>query len=213
MRRTARLAPLAALAVLAALWLPACGGSDEGGATSRAAAPALAERLPPANALPGLTAGDVVRLPTAEEWVDALADEGDPAKPAAVRRLRAAGFRSGVLRDDRRGGARPVLVRTTVARLGSPRAARAEAAGSVAGVARSGDDRGSAVTVPGVPGAQGTEIAVRAAGRRIRILFVSFADGPYLYGYQAISLAGGGSSRAGVLAAARAAYERWRGVP
>jgi len=213
MRRTARLAPLVALAVAAALWLPACGGSDDGETTSRAAAPALADRLPPAGALPGLTAGNVVRLPTAEEWVDALADEGDPAKPAAVRRLRAAGFRSGVLRDERRAGAQPVLFRTMVARLGSARAARDEAAGSVAGVARSGDVGTADVAIPGVPGSHGTQIAVRAADRVVRVLFVSFADGPYLYGYQAISLAGGASPRAGVLAAARAAYERWGGVP
>ena len=211
MRPTARLAPLVALAVAAAVLLPACGGSGAGGTTTAAAT--LADRLPPVGAIPGLTPGRVVNLPTAAAWVSALADAGDPSKPAAVRRLRAAGFRGGVLRDERRGGARPVLFRATVARLSGPRAARAEAAGAVAGVARSGEGGGEAVAVPGVPGAHGTEIAVRALGRSIRVLFVSFAAGPYLYGYQAVALGGGDSPRPDVLAAARAAYERWGGVP
>src|SRR5262245_26839302 len=210
MRPAARLGLLVTLAAAAALVLPACGGSGGGATTSGAT---LADRLPPPGALPGLTPGAVMRLPTAEEWVDALADEGDQSKPATVRRLRAAGFRGGVLRDERRSGARPTLFRATVARLATARAARAEAAVAVAEVARSGDGGGSSVAVPGVPGARGTELEVRALGRRIRVLFVSFGAGPYEYGYQAVSLVGGPSPRAGVLAAARAAYERWGGVP
>jgi hypothetical protein len=213
MRRLARLALLVALAVASAFLLPACGGSDGAGSTSTAAAAPLAARLPPPGALPGLTAGEVVKLPTAEEWVDALSDEGDPAKPASVRRLRAAGFRGGVLRDERRAGASPLLFRATVSRLASPAAARDEVERAVAGVARSAEAGEEPVALRGVPGARGTEIAVRGAGRRIRVLFVSFAAGPYLYGYQAISRAGGESPRAGVLAAARTAYERWGGVP
>lgn len=223
MRRSARLAILAAPVAALVVGLSACGGSGgpvvstgpatTAAATATGATAALEQRLPPETAIPGLSGSDVQHLPTAQELVDALYSEGDSAKPAAVRRYTAAGFRGGVVRDQQGTTSGPTFFRAYVLRLGSAGRATKEVGDSTAEVLSSSGARSTEFTVPDIPGARGLDIAVSAAGRKARILFVTFAGGPYVYGYQAITLAGKTPPRAALLASAQETYRRWGGVP
>jgi hypothetical protein len=225
MRRPARLVLLAASLAALVVGLSACGSSGTpatstagdrattGAETATGATAALDRRLPPETAIPGLSGHDVQHLPTAQELVDALYSEGDTAKPAAVRRYTAAGFRGGVVRDQQGTTSGPTFFRAYVVRLGSGARAMKEVGDSTAEVLSSTGTRSTQFTVPGIPGARGLDISVAAGGRKARILFVTFAGGPYVYGYQAITLAGTKAPRAALLSSAQATYRRWGAAP
>ena len=206
--RVLLLAPLAALA----LGLAACGGGGGGGggktaATTRTAsttatgpateststAPsALASRLPPQDAVPGLSPGDPKDLPTVDSLIDALYQQGDPTRPAARLRFTTGGFQEAVLRDQT--GTDPAtgvgLLRTYVIRLGTPAAASREVRASVDEVKRTTNAPIHDIAVPGVPGARGLGVTVTTSGTTAQVAFITFAAGPYLYGYQAFARGG-----------------------
>jgi hypothetical protein len=181
----------------------ACGGSSESDAGEAAttaapppgtAAPAgnLAERLPPEDAVGGLRPGTVRRLPTAQTLVDSLYQVGDPARDAAERRLEEGGYARGLLRDqageDPASG--PALVRSYVIRMRDDEAAREEVADAVDEVESSSVGETSDVEVPGVDDSRGVRVEVSQGGVTGSVVFVTFADGPYVYGIQAVSREG-----------------------
>ena len=196
---------LAAIACVGAVALAgACGGSSESDATDAAttaapppgttapAAGSLAERLPPEDAIGGLRSGTVRRLPTAQTLVDSLYQVGDPARDAAERRLEEGGYVRGLLRDQagEDPAAGPALVRAYVIRMRDAAAAREEVADAVDEVESSSVGETSDVDVPGVDDSRGVRVEISQGGVTGAVVFVTFADGPYVYGIQAVSRAG-----------------------
>jgi hypothetical protein len=183
-----------------------------GSATTGAA---LEERLPPQSAVPGLRTGTPRPLPSPAAFVDELYQQGDPSKPAARRRFERSGYRDGVLRDQigRNPAQGLTLLRTYVVRLADAETAQREVDVSVQEVEAASTAPSSAVPVPGIPGARGLELRLTQSGQRARVLFVTFAGGPYLYGYQAFGRAGAAFPQAEILEAARQAFVRYGNVP
>ena len=227
MRRTLAVVACAGAVALAA----ACGGSsdsDAGEAASTAAPPPaptgatapapsatapagdLADRLPPEDAIAGLRTGTVRRLPTAQTLVDSLYQVGDPARDAAQQRLEEGGYADGLLRDqageDPASG--PALVRGYVIRMRDDAAARQEVADAVDEVDRSSTGETSEVEVPDVDDARGVRVDVSQAGVTGSVVFVTFADGPYVYGIQAVSREGADLPEDEVVQAAQDLDER-----
>ena len=183
--------------------------------TSTAPASDLESRLPSQTAIPEVGTGSVRSLPTAAALVDALYQEGDPSKTDAEARFRNAGYQDGVLRDqigtDPQHGI--ALFRAYVVKLGSPAAASAEVGRSVQEVRASSTASTSDLDVPGIPGARGIDVRAQQGGRSARVIFVTFATGPYLYGYQAIAISGNALPQDAVLQTARDTYQRFRSTP
>lgn len=226
MRRALAVAACAGAVALAA----ACGGSSESDSSesaSTAAPPAstsatatapgttapagdLADRLPPEDAIDGLRTGTVRRLPTAQTLVDSLYQVGDPARDAAQQRLEDGGYADGLLRDqvgeDPASG--PALVRGYVLRMRDDAAARQEVADAVDEVQRSSTGETTEVEVPDVDDARGVRVDVSQAGVTGSVVFVTFADGPYVYGIQAVSREGADLPEDEVVQAAQDLDER-----
>jgi hypothetical protein len=164
------------------------------GATTAATAPAddLASRLPAEDAVAGVRPGDVRPLPTAEEFVAALYQAGDPARDAARRRLEEGGYADGVIRDqagdDPQGGV--ALLRSYAIRMGDDEAARAEVAAAAAEVEGSELGEATAIDVPDVEDARGLRVEVSQGGIAGQVVFLTFAEGPYVQGIQAVARAG-----------------------
>jgi hypothetical protein len=191
----------AAVVVACAVALAACGGSSadeltDGRATVTAPAPPpgddLAGRLPPEDAVPGLSPGTPGRLPTAAAFVGALYQAGDPMRDAAERRLERGGYAEGVLRDQ--AGADPetgvALVRSYAVRMRDDEAARAEAEAAAGEVRDSPLGDATELEVPGVEGARALRVEVTQGGVSGTVVFVTFAEGLYVHGIQAVSRSG-----------------------
>lgn len=203
---------LAAILLACALALTAaCGGSSGDGASeagSTAAPPetGLAGRLPPEDAVPGVREAEPRLLPTAPAFVGALYQVGEPTRDAALARLRAAGYAEGIVRDqdgtDPRGGV--ALVRSYAMRLDDEGAAREEAAASVAEARESPlAVAPEPVEVPGVDGAAAVRAGVTQGGVSGRVILVTFPQGPYVQGIQAVSLEGAGLPEEEIVRAAQ----------
>lgn len=184
-------------------------GSSAGGTGPPAAAvPAGTAALEPAvvlsapGAVPGLDARAPRRLTSARAAVEVLYRPGDPAAADARRRLEAAGYSGGVLRDQ--AGSDPdaglALLRTYALALGDEDAARAEVRASIAEV-RASTRLPIEEVAPGIPDARAIRIDLRHAGARVRVLFVTFAVGSRLHGVQAFARGGGAIPQAAVLRA------------
>jgi hypothetical protein len=202
---------LAALLLACALAAAAaCGGSSgddasEGASTAAPPVAGLADRLPPQDALPGVRRATPRLLPTAAAFVAALYQAGEPTRAAALARLRAAGYAEGIVRDQEGTdpGAGAALVRSYAVRLRDDEAAREEAAAAVA------EARDSplavapeAVELRGVDGAAGLRAGVTQGGVSGRVILVTFPQGPYVQGIQAVSPEGADLPEAEILAAA-----------
>jgi hypothetical protein len=199
-----RRALAAILAVCAVAAAAGCGGSsgDATEAATTAAPPAptaptapaddLASRLPAEDAVPGVRAGELRPLPTAQEFVAALYQAGDPVRGAARRRLRAGGYADGVMRDqagdDPRTGV--ALVRSYAIRLRDEAAARGEVDAAAAEVEGSRLGEAAAIDVGGVEGARGLRVEVSQGGIAGQVVFVTFPAGPDVIGIQAVARAG-----------------------
>ena len=204
-----RRALAATLAVGAIALAAACGGSSGDGSTEAAStaapppptgastaatAPAdeLAGRLPAEDALAGVRPGELTPLPTAEDFVAALYQAGDPARDAARRRLEEGGYADGLLRDqageDPAGGV--ALVRSYAIRMRDDEAAQGEVDAAAAEVEDSPLGQATALEVPDVEGARGLRVEVSQGGIAGQVVFVTFAEGPYVQGIQAVARAG-----------------------
>jgi hypothetical protein len=192
---------LAAVLVALAVALAACGGSssdDATGGRATATAPApppagdLAGRLPPEDAVPGLRPGTPGRLRTAAAFVGALYQAGDPMRAAAGRRLEGGGYAEGVLRDQ--AGEDPetgvALVRSYAVRMRDDGAARAEAEAAAAEVEDSPLGDATELEVPGIEGARALRVEVTRGDFSGTVIFVTFAEGPYVHGLQAVARSG-----------------------
>ena len=170
----------------------------------------MADRLVPEDSVPGLMPGRVRAMPTPGALVRTLYSPLDPDAPAAVARLRGAGYREGALRDQ--VGTEPFegigLLRSYAFRLASPSRARAEVQATVAEVVRSAGGRRSRPS--GLPGGQMVEIKIGAGLSAQAIVFVTFPVGRDVIGIQAFAPASEDAMRPAVLAAARALSVRHR---
>jgi hypothetical protein len=168
----------------------------------------LAERLPPAEAMPGTTTGSVTDLPTAESLTEALYAAGDPARVPAARNLEAAGFAGAVLRDDTGTDAQDgvALFRTYVVELGGPGQAGTEVVRSIQEVVRTAQLETDAVPVPGIPGATGISAEGSSAGQDLAVLFIAFPVDQYVYGLQVVARDRSGIDASRVLRIAQAQY-------
>ncbi len=195
-------AVLVACAVAAAA---ACGGSsgDDASETAGTAAPPpptgatapaddLASRLPAEDAVPGVRPGELRPLPTAQDFVAVLYQAGDPARDAARRRLEEGGYADGVVRDqageDPQAGV--ALLRSYAIRLRGDEAARAEVAAAADEVEGSELGEATAIEVPDVEGARGLRVEVSQGGVAGQVVFVTFSEGPYVQGIQAVAREG-----------------------
>jgi hypothetical protein len=196
---------LVACAVAAA---GACGGSSgddatgpastaappppTGATTATAPADDLAGRLPAEDAVPGVRPGELSPLPTAEAFVGALYQAGDPARQAARARLEEGGYADGVLRDqpglDPQAGV--ALLRSYAIRMRDEAAAQAEVDAAAGEVEDSPLGRATAIEVPDVEGARGLRVEVSQGGIDGQVVFVTFAEGPDVQGIQAVARAG-----------------------
>ncbi len=163
-------------------------------ATAPPTAPAgdLAALLPPQDAVPGANPGEATPLPTARAFVDALYQVDDPSRDDARAHLEDAGYADGVVRDQ--AGADPetgvALLRSYVIRLRDDDAARGEAAAAADEVRASPLGTSTDLEVAGVPDAQGLRVEVSQGGVSGRVVFVTFPQGPYVYGIQAVARQG-----------------------
>ena len=207
---------LAALLCACAVAAAACGGGSDDAAseatTAIAPAPAptapsgdLAALLPPQDAVGGLRPGTTRDLPTAQAFVDALYQIGDPARDAAERRLQEGGYADGVLRDqageDPEGGA--ALVRSYVITMGDDAAAREEVGAATDEVAASSLGEATEVEVPEVAAARALRVDVSQGGVSGAVIFVTFPAGAEVFGIQAVSRAEADLPQDEVVAAAQ----------
>jgi hypothetical protein len=212
---------LAALLCACAVAAAACGGSSDDAASEATTAPApapaptapagdLVALLPPPDAVSGLRPGAARALPTAQAFVDALYQIGDPARDAAERRLEEGGYADGVLRDqageDPEGGA--ALVRSYVITMGDEAAAREEVDAAADEVADSSLGEGTEVEVPEVEGARALRVEVSQGGVSGSVIFVTFPGGAEVYGIQAVARAGADLPEDEVVQAAQDLAER-----
>ena len=207
-----RRALAAILCACAIASVAACGGSPDEAVTTAPPAPApttpggdLAARLPPEDAVGGLRAGMVRRLPTAQAFVDALYQIGDPVRDAARERLQEGGYADGLLRDQ--AGEDPetgvALVRSYVIRMRDDEAARQEVAAAAAEVEGSATGRAEEVEVPDVDDARALRVTVSQGGVDGSVIFVTFADGAYVEGIQAVARSGADLQEEEVIRAAQ----------
>jgi hypothetical protein len=216
LRRALAAALVACCVALAA----ACGGgSDDASTAATAPAPppeaGLEALLPPEDAIAGLRPGEVRELPTPRAFVDALYQIGEPGRGPARRRLAEGGYADGVLRDQigRDPSAGPVLVRAYAIRMRDEDSARQEVAAAAAEVLATPLGEASAIDVPGIEGARAARVEVSQGGITGSALFVTFPEGPDVYGIQAVSQTGAELPEGEVVAAAQEQAARVRGVP
>ena len=173
------------------------------------------DRLPPQDALPGLKVGSLQQLASAQAFVDALYQTGDPSKPRAVSRLGSAGYAGGALRDQ--VGEDPAqgiaLFRTYAVQLRDEAAAQSEVDDAVQEV----KDQTSAPTndldVGDLPGGRGLRVEVDQGGVKGKVVFVTFAAGPYVYGLQGVSTDDAALPQDAIIGAARDLYEKVTAAP
>jgi hypothetical protein len=173
--------------------------------TSTAPAAELTEdSLPPADAVAGVGRGTPRTIDSASEFVDVLYQSGDPAKPAAVRRLEGAGYRTAILRDQ--AGTDPqtgiALMRSYALSLGSEDAAKQEVVDAVEEVRNASAARASDIDT-GIPDAQGLRVDIDQGNVQGAVVFVTFPVGSDVYGIQAVATNAGNLNQDEIVGAAR----------
>ncbi|MCB0872108.1 MAG: hypothetical protein H6531_00345 [Actinobacteria bacterium] len=190
--------------------------ADTSSAGTVTAAPAIEAdlelRLPPPKSIPSLRPGTATVQPTAQKLVDSLYSTGDAAKPAAVVRLDAAGYETGVLRDQR--GANPrrglTLFRSYVYRLRDQAAAQHEVDDSVDEVKRDSTASSVDVEVPDIPGARGLLLKTKSPTIDAEVLYVTWVAGRDVYGIQSFTRAGSKLYRDETIDLAQTLYLAWK---
>jgi hypothetical protein len=173
--------------------------------TSTAPAAELTEdSLPPPNAISGVGTGTPRTIDSASEFVDVLYQSGDPAKPAAVKRLEDAGYTTAILRDqagtDPDTG--PALLRSYALALGDDEAAKQEVADAVDEVRNASAARSTDLDT-GIPDAQALRVDIDQGTVQGAVVFVTFPVGPNVYGIQAVATSGGNLDQDEIVGAAR----------
>jgi len=172
-------------------------------------------RLPAQDSVPSLRNGTAQQRPTADSMVNSLYAAGDQGIPAAVARLTAAGYETGVLRDQR--GANPsaglTLFRMYIYRLRDRAAAQAEVEAATAEVRATTAAPIRDVTVPGIVGAKALRISPVANGQQAEVLYVTWAAGRDVYGIQAFATQGGKLYQPQVIDLAESLYLAWNDAP
>jgi hypothetical protein len=142
--------------------------------------------------VPGVRPGELRPLATAQEFVAALYQAGDPARTAARRRLEEGGYADGIMRDqagdDPRTGV--ALVRSYAIRMRDADAALAEVDAAAAEVEGSRLGDATPIDVPRVEGARALRVEVSQGGIAGQVVFVTFPAGPDVQGIQAVARAG-----------------------
>ena len=171
------------------------------GATGAALTPAS---LPPPDAIAGVGRGTPRTIDSASEFVDVLYQTGDPAKPAAVRRLEDGGYRTAILRDQ--AGTDPqtgiALLRSYAIALGSDDAAKQEVADAVEEVRNASAAQTQDVETD-IPDAQAIRVDIRQGTVEGAVVFVTFPVGSEVYGIQAVATSAGALDQEEILDAAR----------
>lgn len=187
-------------------------GATTAGSTTAASsdADALELRLPAQDSVGGLDEGEPKALPTATALVSALYKAGDPTAPVAVRRLEAAGYEQGVIRDQSQatGSTGPRLLRIYIFRLGDSASARAEVLSSISEVKAT---TSFPITDIEVPDTDGAGLRIDAGSQKV--LFVTFAAGRDVYGIQSFSAPGGTTHESEILELAGNLYRAWNTTP
>lgn len=238
LRPVPRVAPLLAVPLAAAALLAGCGDTTTvqvtvtvhtgTGATTAQVPPvttvatptdttggdtqaSLELRMPAQDIIPSLKDGKVEFKPTAASMVTALYSANDPTIPAATSRLLAAGYRDGVLRDQRGVNDQTgiTLMRTYIYRLNDHAAAQAEVDASAAELRGATTAPITDVQVPDVPGAKAMRITPTLGGQKAVVLYVSFAAGDDVYGIQAFARAGAKIYQPQILELATSLYRAW----
>jgi hypothetical protein len=175
-----------------------------GGTSTAPVAKLTKADLPPEDAVAGVHPGTPRTIDSASEFVDVLYQTGDPAKPAAVRRLEDAGYRTAILRDQ--AGTDPengiALLRSYAIQLGSPEAAKKEVGDAVAEVKSASAAKTSDIDT-GIPDAQGLRVDIDQGAIQGAVVFVTFPVGSRVYGIQAVATSGGNLDQEALLKAAR----------
>jgi len=173
------------------------------------------DRLPPAGALAGTSAGTARELDSPEEFVDTLYQTGDPSKPAAAERLDAAGYVDGILRDEL--GSDPAsgiaLFRTYAILVRDDASAQTEVDDAADEVESASSAPSTDVSVSDIPGARALRLDINQAGTTGSVVFVTFAVGPYIYGLQGVATSSGGLPQDELVAVARTLYARVSATP
>lgn len=175
-----------------------------GGTSTAPAAKLTKADLPPEDAVSGVHPGTPRTIDSASEFVDVLYQTGDPAKPAAVRRLEGAGYRTAILRDQ--AGTDPetgiALLRSYAIQLGSPEAAKKEVGDAVAEVRSASAAKTSDIDT-GIPDGQGLRVDIDQGAVQGAVVFVTFPVGSRVYGIQAVATSGGNLDQDALLKVAR----------
>jgi hypothetical protein len=175
-----------------------------GGTSTAPVAKLTKADLPPEDAVSGVHSGTPRTIDSASEFVDVLYQTGDPAKPAAVRRLEDAGYRTAILRDQ--AGTDPengiALLRSYAIQLGSPEAAKKEVGDAVAEVKSASAAKTSDIDT-GIPDAQGLRVDIDQGAIQGAVVFVTFPVGSRVYGIQAVATSGGNLDQDALLKVAR----------
>jgi hypothetical protein len=162
------------------------------------------DSLPPPDAIAGVGTGTPRTIDSASEFVDVLYQSGDPAKPAAVRRLEDAGYATAILRDQ--AGTDPetgiALLRSYALALGSDDAAKQEVADAVDEVRNASAAQSSDIDT-GIPDAEGLRVDIDQGNVQGAVVFVTFPVGPNVYGIQAVATNAGNLNQQEIVDAAR----------
>jgi hypothetical protein len=174
-----------------------------------------ADDLPPEDAVAGVRPASPETLATASALVDKLYAQGDPNKPAGIRRFEEAGYAGGVVRDQpgRDSSAGLALLRSYAIALRDEAAARREVVAGVDEVRRTTPATITDVPVAGVPGARGLRVDIDQAGTRGTIVFITFAAGASVYGLQGVSQGDAPMPQDEIVGAARDLYEQVTATP
>lgn len=157
--------------------------------TASTPAGALADLLPPEDVIPNLApVGGAQAVPSAQDMINRLYQDGDPSKPLARERLEGAGFVEGVLRDQRGNGeSSPVLFRAYVMRMGSDDQARVEAQRSVQEIIDGGVLTTQRVDVAANSHARGVRANGTQGTTEIWVEFLAIPRGNLIFGLQAVA--------------------------
>lgn len=171
-------------------------------------------RLPAPGAVPGTQSGEVRALDDAQEFVDALYQVGDPAKPAARSRLEAAGYADGILRDEL--GSDPssgiALFRSYAIALGDANRAQVEVDDAADEVESASSATSSDLPID-IPGGRALRLDIDQGGNTASVVLVTFSSGPYVYGLQGVSASTGSLPQDEILGVARDLYAQVSATP
>lgn len=168
----------------------------------------LMPRLPAMDAIPSLRSGDAREVFTARAMVEALYQDTDPQRDAAVTRLEEAGYTGGVLRDQQ--GANPrrglALLRSYIYRLRDDDAAQQEVDATIDELKGIRLLKTTDVPVPDVPGARGLYATTGQRADQGEILFITWPEGPDVHALQLFTYRGSKLFRNEAVELARTLY-------